>query len=665
MPLSKADQARADELAKRASAAFAEAELDQVRKLYGEVLSIDPEHPVAHYWLGYLECRDGNYEAGARHLETSSATALDEATWLAPDSLVELGMALNALGREAEATDRFETVYERFPAYSQGQLKLAGEMEQDEHLVEYAIDACHRGLLVNGRHPGLLKKTAELLEREARWDEAGDFWSHLCAVSKPNPNVYLRIGLCRLRHGGDGLATARAEFERALEIDPDHEGATFALAERLDAGGDYDEVIRRLERLAKAKPDSARVPLTLANFLRKYDRLEEAIPQWRVGLAKAPEWDDSWRDLGLGLEHLDRTDEAVDAYRQAVVAAPQNTENHRYLGSALQDAGQLDDALAAYDQAVEADSGNAEAHWGRFWVRALRGEFPKAWDDYEWRWKLHSRTTPELDDAAPLWEGGDLSGQTFFLRAEQGYGDTIQTIRYAPVLAEMGATVQVGCPPALARLFIDAPGVDTVITGNAGKVSFHSHQAMFSLPRILGTTLETIPGTVPYLTPPGLAGVELPATNGLFRIGLTWHGSGSQSPDRRSVPFDQLLPLVEQERAMFFALQLGEAANEPAQAGVEHKLADLSPLMDDFASTAALIEQLDLVITIDTAVAHLAGALGKPTWLLLSAAPDWRWMLSRHDSPWYPSMRLFRQAELGDWSLPLDMLRDELARTIS
>ena len=634
-----------------------------MRQLYSEVLSIDPGHPEANYWLGYLECRDGNPEAGVSHLMTSSDSALETALWLAPDSFVELGMALNTLGREAEAAESFATVLERFPAYSEGQLKLAGEMESDEHLVESAIDACRRGLLVDGQHPGLLKKIAELLEHEACWDEAADFWIHLSGVAKPNPNIHLRIGLCRLRHNDDSQA-ARAEFERALEIDPDHEAATFALAERLAAEGAFDEVISRLERLAKAKPDAARVPLTLANFLRKYDRLEEAVARWRAGLAKAPEWDDSWRDLGLGLEHLNRTDEAADAYRQAVQAAPENAENHRYLGSALQDAGQLDEALDAYGQAVGINPENAEAHWGRFWVHALRGEFPKAWDDYEWRWKLSNRTTPELDDSAPLWESGDLTGQTFFLRAEQGYGDTLQTIRYAPVLAEMGATVKVGCPPALARLFADAPGVSEVVTGNAGKVGFNSHQAMFSLPRILGTTLDNIPGTVPYLTAPSLEGIELPATTGVFRIGLTWHGSGSQSPDRRSVPFDQLLPLLGQERTMFFSLQLGDAAHDPARAGTENKLADLSPLMDDFASTAALIEQLDLVITVDTAVAHLAGALGKPTWLLLSAAPDWRWMLGRDDSPWYPSMRLFRQAKLGDWSEPLAQLSEELARTV-
>ena len=663
MPLSEADQARLNEFAKRASSAFSKSNLAEVRQLYGEVLSLDPRHAVANYWLGYLECRESNPEAGAAHLKTASTAALETAQWLAPDSFVELGMALNTLGREAEAAESFEVVLERFPAYTEGQLKLAEEMEADEHLVESAIDACHRGLLVNGRHPGLLKKIAELLEHELRWDEAADFWVHLCEVTKPNANIHLRIGLCRLRHNGDGQA-ARAEFEKALEIEPDHEAATFALAERLDYEGEFDEVISRLERLAKSRPDSARVPLTLANFLRKYDRIDEAILQWRNGLAKDPKWDDSWRNLGFGLEHLDRIDEAVDAYRQAAQAAPANSENHRYLGSALQDAGQLDKALDAFGQAIKADPENAEAHWGRFWVSALRGDFPKAWEDYEWRWKLRERTTPELDDSAPLWEGGDLSGQTFFLRAEQGYGDTIQIIRYAPILAEMGATVKVGCPPALARLLTDAPGVSEVITGNAGRVIFNSHQALFSLPRILGTTLDNIPGTVPYLTAPSQSGVELPATKGVFRIGLTWHGSGSQNPDRRSVPFEQLLPLLEQERAMFFSLQLGDASHDPARADAENKLADLSPLMDDFASTAALIEQLDLVITIDTAVAHLAGALGKPTWLLLSAAPDWRWMLGRSDSPWYPSMRLFRQAKLGDWSDPLAKLRAELARTV-
>ena len=663
MPLSEADQARLNEFAKRASSAFSKSNLAEVRQLYGEVLSLDPRHAVANYWLGYLECREGNSEAGAAHLKTASTAALETAQWLAPDSFVELGMALNTLGREAEAAESFEVVLERFPAYIEGQLKLAEEMEADEHLVESAIDACHRGLLVNGRHPRLLKKIAELLEHELRWDEAADFWVHLCEVTKPNANIHLRIGLCRLRHNGDGQA-ARAEFEKALEIEPDHEAATFALAERLDYEGEFDEVISRLERLAKARPDSARVPLTLANFLGKYDRIDEAILQWRNGLAKEPKWDDSWRNLGFGLEHRDRIDEAVDAYRQAAQAAPANSENHRYLGSALQDAGQLDKALDAFGQAIKADPENAEAHWGRFWVSALRGDFPKAWEDYEWRWKLRERTTPELDDSAPLWEGGDLSGQTFFLRAEQGYGDTIQTIRYAPILAEMGATVKVGCPPALARLLTNAPGVSEVITGNAGRVIFNSHQALFSLPRILGTTLDNIPGTVPYLTAPSQSGVELPATKGVFRIGLTWHGSGSHNPDRRSVPFEQLLPLLEQERTMFFSLQLGDASHDPARADAENKLADLSPLMDDFASTAALIEQLDLVITIDTAMAHLAGALGKPTWLLLSAAPDWRWMLGRSDSPWYPSMRLFRQAKLGDWSDPLAKLRAELARTV-
>ncbi|MBT3840918.1 MAG: tetratricopeptide repeat protein [Verrucomicrobia bacterium] len=663
MPLSEADQARLNEFAKRASSAFSKSNLAEVRQLYGEVLSLDPRHAVANYWLGYLECRKGNSEAGAAHLKTASTAALETAQWLAPDSFVELGMALNTLGREAEAAESFEVILERFPAYTEGQLKLAEEMEADEHLVESAIDACHRGLLVNGRHPGLLKKIAELLEHELRWDEAADFWVHLCEITKPNANIHLRIGLCRLRHNDDGRA-ARAEFEKALEIEPDHEAATFALAERLDYEGEFDEVISRLERLAKARPDSARVPLTLANFLGKYDRIDEAILQWRNGLAKEPKWDDSWRNLGFGLEHRDRIDEAVDAYRQAAQAAPANSENHRYLGSALQDAGQLDKALDAFGQAIKADPENAEAHWGRFWVSALRGDFPKAWEDYEWRWKLRERTTPELDDSAPLWEGGDLSGQTFFLRAEQGYGDTIQTIRYAPILAEMGATVKVGCPPALARLLTNAPGVSEVITGNAGRVIFNSHQALFSLPRILGTTLDNIPGTVPYLTAPSQSGVELPATKGVFRIGLTWHGSGSHNPDRRSVPFEQLLPLLEQERTMFFSLQLGDASHDPARADAENKLADLSPLMDDFASTAALIEQLDLVITIDTAVAHLAGALGKPTWLLLSAAPDWRWMLGRSDSPWYPSMRLFRQAKLGDWSDPLAKLRAELARTV-
>jgi len=662
MPFEEADQARVDELAKRASSAFAESDLGQVRQLYGQVLELDPAHPEANYWLGYLECREGRPENGATYLRTATDSALSCAEWLAPDSLVELGMALNTLGQADEAVGQFATVLQRFPNYADGQLALAEDLGDDEHLVESAIDACHRGLLVNGQHTGLLKKTAELLEQEERWDEAADFWRHLAAQSESQPNLLVKIGLALQRHGEAGVA--REEFEKALAIEPEHEAATFALVQLLDEQGEPDEIIPRLERLANAKPESARVALALANYLRKYGRLAEAIDWWRTGLAKEPNWEDSWRDLGLGLEHLHRIEEAVDAYQHAVDEVPDNSENHRYLGFALQDVGKLDEALKSFDRATELNADNADAHWGRFWVRALRGEFPAAWDDYEWRWKLSNRNTPQLDDTTPLWDGGDLSGQTIFLRAEQGYGDTIQAIRYVPKLAQMGATVKVGCPPALARLLADVPGVSEVATGLAGTVTYHCHQAMFSLPRLFGTTLDSIPGPAPYLKAKAQTGLKLPQTNDVLRVGLVWQGSESQSPDRRSVPFELLKPLLEQERTLFFSLQLGDAAHDPTRVGVEGQLADLSPLMDDFASTATLIEQLDLVITIDTAVAHLAGALGKPTWLLLSATPDWRWMLDRPDSPWYPSIRLFRQAKPGDWSEPLAKLREELAGTI-
>jgi tetratricopeptide (TPR) repeat protein len=662
MPLEEADQARVVELAKRASSAFAESDIGQVKQLYGEVIKLDPIHAAANYWLGYLECREGRPDTGVLYLRTATESALSHAEWLAPDSLVELGMALNTLGQEAEAGEQFATVLQRFPNYADGQLALAEDLGDDEHLVESAIEACYRGLLVNGQHAGLLKRTAELLEKEARWDEAADFWGHLAATTSPQANLHVKIGLAWQQHGE--TTVAREEFEKALEIESDHEAATFALVQLLDEQGEPEEVVPRLERLAKAKPYSARVALALANYLRKYERLDEAIDWWKTGLAKEPMWDDSWRDLGLGLEHLNRIDEAVEAYRQAVEAAPDNSENHRYLGSALQDAGQLDEALGEFDRSTELNAENADAHWGRFWVRALRGEFPQAWDDYEWRWKLANRNTPQLDDSTPLWDGGDLSGQTIFLRAEQGYGDTIQAIRFVPQLVELGATVKVGCPPALARLLSAAPGVSEMATGHNGTVTYHCHQAMFSLPRLLGTTLDSIPGKVPYLKAQSHAGLELPQTKGVLRVGLAWYGSGSQNPDRRGVPFELLKPLLEQEKTLFFSLQLGDAAHDPGRAGLDEKIADLSPLMDDFASTATLMEQLDLIITIDTAVAHLAGALGKPTWLLLSATPDWRWMLDRSDSPWYPSMRLFRQAKPGDWSMPLAKLREELSRTL-
>jgi hypothetical protein len=280
----------------------------------------------------------------------------------------------------------------------------------------------------------------------------------------------------------------------------------------------------------------------------------------------------------------------------------------------------------------------------------LRGELREGFEKYESRWRLE--TLPPRGFPAPLWNGEDLSGRTILLHAEQGYGDTIQCLRYVPQVAARGGWVVLEVPKELLGLARRLPEVGQLLARGDALPRFDLQCPLFSLPRAFATTIETIPAQVPYLSaePEAIARwrIRLGERPGL-KVGLAWAGSPQHRNDaRRSIAIETLLPLLRLEGVRWFSLQVGERAADLARlpGGL---VTDLSPDLIDFAETAAVIGNLDLVIAVDTASAHLAGALGRPAWVLLRARPDWRWLLEREDSPWYPSLRLFRQHRPGDW----------------
>jgi len=275
-----------------------------------------------------------------------------------------------------------------------------------------------------------------------------------------------------------------------------------------------------------------------------------------------------------------------------------------------------------------------EAIWQRFFLRALENDFPGAWADYECRFNLPGRTTPEFTSDAPRWQGEERPGQTLLLHAEQGYGDTLQMIRYAPRCAERVGQVHVWAPEPLRRLMANAPG-GTAMVEQPG--TFDVHLPMMSLPGVFGDSLETIPGA-PYLGKPKIEGT-------IRNLGLAWAGSGNQPLDRRSVPLEALAPLWEVPGVTWHSLQVGhheDLANTP--------LHDRADELKDFAATASVMAELDGVVCVDSAVAHLAGALGVRAWVLLNFAPDWRWGREGECSPWYPSLKLVRQEFAEDWT---------------
>jgi hypothetical protein len=335
----------------------------------------------------------------------------------------------------------------------------------------------------------------------------------------------------------------------------------------------------------------------------------------------------AYSNLGTALTSLGRLDEAVDAYRRALKIAPAHALIHHSLGAAL----------------------------------LLKGDFHNGWPEMEWRWKAGAvGPFRPADFAQPMWDGSDPRGRRILLYAEQGFGDTIHFSRYIPLVAARGASLVVLCPKELTRLFQSSfPGSGIALIDDPLQVGHFDLQCpLMSLPLIFKTDLQTIPRTIPYLrADPALVNQwrERMKTESNVRVGLAWTGRSTHPNDRnRSIPAADLAPLAEGRQVDFFNLQLPTAIAQQAQQWIPQlQLIDQTDDIKDFADTAAIIENLDLVIAVDTAVAHLAGAMGKPVWMLLPFAPDWRWMLGRNDSPWYPTMRLFRQTTQGDWPAPI------------
>lgn len=339
--------------------------------------------------------------------------------------------------------------------------------------------------------------------------------------------------------------------------------------------------------------------------------------------------------------------DAETALRDALEVAPDTFEAKAYLARTLDALGKSDDAIALYREALAAQPDNAATHLLLAQALLAAGHYLEGWKEYEWRYKGASgQPFPDID--APLWDGSALDGRTLLVVGEQGYGDVLQFVRLLPLLKARGGKVSMACSAPLARLLVDTPGIDHLFQDWRRVGAFDCFCPLSSLPRVLGITLDTIPADTPYISAdPRLArrwNKRLGETTAK-RIGLCWAGRPTHPNDRyRSLPFDVLNDALPSGPA-YISLQKGEPASEAAGSRVR----DLSARLHDFADTAAVIENMDLVITVDTSIAHLAGALGKPVWVMVPFVPDWRWGRKGETTPWYPTSRLFRQTKPKDW----------------
>lgn len=363
-----------------------------------------------------------------------------------------------------------------------------------------------------------------------------------------------------------------------------------------------------------------------------------------------------------------RPQQAVELLEKTITLSPTPTADQFYcLGESYRTLVRLPEAERALNRSLELNSQNADAHISLAMCRMLQGDFARGWAEFEWRWDCSTLNTQRLKFEKPAWDGSDPAGKTILLWAEQGMGDVIQCARYALLLVQRGAKVVMGVQPPLVRLLQTLKGVSTVTSAIDQTPPFDLHAPIFGLPYLFGTTLQTVPAEVPYmfadesLTAKWKARLaDDPAPR---KIGLIWGGGIANPTDaQRSVPITALGPLAAIKDASFYSLQSDERVHELSAAPRELRIKSLGPELKDFADTAAVLMNLDLLITVDTAAAHLAGALGRPVWTLLAFFNDWRWMLERSDTPWYPTMRLFRQKTRGDWGQVMRDVAKELAK---
>ena len=524
-------------------------------------------------------------------------------------------------------------------------------------------------------------QSAIALHQSGRLKEAATIYKQVLDTDPANGDALHLLGL--VSHQSGQSTTAIALIKRALEVSPDHPDFSHNLANILRESGQFKEAIQVYRRIIELHSGSAEVYNNLGISLYKLNLLEEAVTAYHETLAINPHYAEAYYNLGMLLQKQGKLEEAVTAYHEALAINPHYAEvynnlghmlhkqrkldgafqlyqkavslkpdfliAHRNLGDVLSQQGKIKQAIQSYDKAIEIQPNNAKAHHHLGMLLLLQGDFQRGWKEYEWRLKCNDFPVEKRSFSQPVWDGSPLNGKTIFLYAEQGFGDTIQFIRYVYELTRYKVDIIVECQSELLSLFRNIGVITQLIVQGDALPDFDVHAPLLSLPRILGTDLESIPSKVPYLSAKPVS-VFRSDPNSKLKVGIVWAGnSWHPNDDTRSVDLQQFTILFKVSACQFYSLQVGDRRNDIFNCNYSVPVIDLGANFSDFFDTASAIIELDLVISVDTSVAHLAGALGKNVWVLLSWIPDWRWLLEKEDTLWYPTMRLFRQTRNGDW----------------
>ena len=449
------------------------------------------------------------------------------------------------------------------------------------------------------------------------------------------------------------MPTAAYLFDQAWKH---HQTGAFSKAEPL-----YRQVL-------ELEPANADAWCFLGAACQSQGKLAEAETNHRRALQYLPDHPSAGKCLGIVIAQQGRQEEAAEIFEHLLRQDVTDPELFNNLGLVRSQQGRWDEALVHYEKALALRQDYAETHWNKALALLTLGKLEEGWREYEWRWTQANFTRRNFPQ--PMWDGSPLNGRTILLYHEQGLGDMIQFIRYAPLVKQRGGTVIVEVHPPLMKLFAGLPGIDRLVPAGSPLPLFHVQTPLLSVPYILGTTLDNVPAEVPYLRADSTLVAhwrqQLEPIKG-FKVGITWQGNPDCPGDRqRSVPLTHFVALAQVEGVQLISLQKGAGLKQLQALAGRFPVHDFGSRLDEtsgaFMDTAAVMMNLDLVISSDTSVPHLAGALGVPVWMALTLLPNCRWLLERTDCPWYPTMRLFRQKRLGDWDDVFNRIATELEK---
>ena len=574
---------------------------------------------------------------------------------------VQVGLEHFQAGRLSEAEAIFRQILAVDPDNAAA-LQLLGCIAHETGRHDQAFAFFSQAIQGNPADPFLHFNLGVSLEEQGKAHEAMVCYRKALELNPNYAEAYNNMGT--VLHAQGKPSDAVSYYHKALALSPNDARAHNNLGMALQQIGKLDESLACYRKALEINPNYAEAHNNLGSVFHELGKATEALTCYREALALSPNYAQAHNNLGVVLQKLGNVEEALSCYRRALELKPDYADAYNNLGSAFQDLAKPAEAVTSYRKALQLKPDYPGAQWNLSTALLLCGDLAKGLALYEKRFDgaaksevAVSRKMLETLSAKARWQGDKLQGRTLLIWTEQGLGDSLMMLRYLPLLEEKGAgKLYVACPSGLARIFRNMPCVDQVISdGLPALESFDCHCPMMSLPYLFDTRLETIPNTVPYITvPPDMMGKwasRLKSMMGL-KVGLSWAGSRTQRKDAlRSISPQRLAPLLATPGVQFISLQKGESCES-----VTNWMAECG----DFLDTAALMQQLDLIISVDTSVAHLAGALGKPVWLLNRFESEWRWLMDREDSPWYPTMRIFRQPALYDWDSVIKRVAEAL-----